>query len=86
MILGIIWIGVATNALSTWAQVNAQQRVGAARASIFYATQPVWAVVTAVLAGVDTLSLFEIIGGLLIVSASIVVAIADLGARKGQTE
>lgn len=82
-LIGILWIGGATNALSTWAQVNGQQRVGAARAAIFYAIQPVWAVFLSVLSGVDTLSFYEVIGGLLIVSGSILLATADGSIRSG---
>lgn len=78
-LLCILWIGMLTNALSTWVQITGQQRVGASRAAIFYATQPVWAVILSVLIGLDSLSTFEIIGGILIVSGSVLLAIADSG-------
>lgn len=80
-LLCIIWIGMATNAFATWAQISGQQRVGASRAAIFYATQPVWAVVLSVMIGLDTLSTFEVIGGMLIVSGSVLLALADNGMK-----
>lgn len=76
-VLGILWIGVATNAGSTWAQIVGQQRVGASKAAIFYASQPIWAAGLSVAAGLDTLSRNEIIGGALIIAGGLLLAAVD---------
>lgn len=73
----IVWIGAATTALATWAQVVGQQRVGPSRAAIFYATQPVWAVVIATSLGMDKLSVGELVGGGFIVAAGLTLAVAE---------
>lgn len=80
--VSIAWIGACTSGAATWAQVVGQARVGASRAAIFYATQPVWAAGLAVASGMDSLTSSEVVGGLLIVSGSMLLAITD-GATGG---
>lgn len=76
-VLGIIWIGFFTNAGSTWAQIVGQQRVGASKAAIFYASQPVWAAGLSIATGLDSLTVNEVIGGALIISGSLLLAAVD---------
>lgn len=76
-VLCIIWIGFAANALSTWAQIVGQQRVGASKAAIFYASQPVWAAGLSIASGLDSLSNNEIAGGAFIIAGSLLLAVVD---------
>lgn len=71
------WIGAATTALATWAQVVGQERVGPSRAAIFYASQPLFAAGLACAFGIDKLTPQEILGGGLIVVAGVLLAVGD---------
>ena len=82
----IFWIGSATTALATWAQVVGQKRIGPSRAAIFYATQPVWAVAIATSLGMDQLSVGELIGGGFIVAAGLTLALAEKAGNSTQTK
>lgn len=77
--VGLFWLGAATTVLATWAQVTGQRRVGASRAAVSYALQPLWAVLTAVGLGVDGAGGWELFGGALIMSAGLILAILDFG-------
>lgn len=76
-LLGILWIGVGTNAIATWIRMLGQQRVGASRSAIFYASQPVWAAALSAASGLDSLTLNEILGGFFIFGGSLLLAAVD---------
>lgn len=81
------WIGALTSALSTWAQVVGQERVGPSRAAVCYASQPLFAAGLACAVGIDRLTPQEVVGGGLIVAAGALLAIGDRrGKRRGDDE
>lgn len=73
-LIGALWVGGCTTSAATFLQVEGQARVGATRAAVFYASQPVWAALLSVLLQVDTLTVNEVLGGAMIVSAGVLVA------------
>lgn len=77
----IVWLGSATSALATWAQVAGQKRVGPSRAAVVYASQPVWATSLAVASGIDHPTQNEIVGGFLIVLAAIWTVLPSPGSK-----
>lgn len=81
------WIGAGTSALSTWAQVVGQERVGPSRAAVCYASQPLFAAGLACAFGIDRLTPQEVVGGALIVAAGALLAIGDRrDKRRGSDE
>lgn len=71
---GAAWVGGCTTSAATFLQVEGQGRVGATRAAVFYACQPVWAAFLSVALQVDSVRANEVIGGAMIVGASALVA------------
>lgn len=75
----VVWIGVFTTAVATWAQVVGQKRVGPSRAAVVYASQPVWAAALATGLGIDSLNAAEVFGGLLIAAAGLLALPEEAG-------
>jgi len=64
-----LWSGLAVNAIAPFLQVGGQQTVGAARAQIVYASQPLCAAILSFFALHETLEQNGLIGGFLFLSA-----------------
>lgn len=71
------WVGSFAASAATCMQVVGQRRVGANRAAVFYASQPVWTVIIALALRIDSITAREIIGGGMIVSAGILLSLTS---------
>jgi drug/metabolite transporter (DMT)-like permease len=80
VILALVLTGVFGTAIAFAAQTWAQKYTTATRAALLFALEPVFAVVTAILAGHEQLTVPVILGGTLILSGILVVELRPLRA------
>lgn len=71
--LCVMWIGIFTTALATAAQVEGQRRIGPSLSAVIYSCQPLFAAVMAFIVLGDRITLSEVVGGALVVTAGILV-------------
>ncbi|MBA8794334.1 drug/metabolite transporter (DMT)-like permease [Friedmanniella endophytica] len=71
----VLYLAVVAGALAMFLQTWAQARVGATRAAVVMAMEPVWAAAFAITLGSDRLSVRIVIGGLAILAAMYLVEI-----------
>ena len=72
-----LWSGIAINAVAPFLQVGGQQAVGATRAQVVYASQPLWAALLSLCLLGETLGKEGLIGGALFLSAMLLAATAE---------
>lgn len=68
--LGVLYLGLACSVFAFLAQMWAIRRTSAARASLLMGTEPIWAVLTGVTLGAETLGVIGALGAVLIVAAT----------------
>src|SRR5699024_2620687 len=68
----LLYLGLATTALTTWLQTWGQRFIGAAEAAVIYTLEPVWAAVFAVVILAEFIGLLGWLGALLICIATLV--------------
>ena len=73
----VLWSGLVINALVPFLQVSGQQIVGASRAQVVYASQPLWAAILSFVLLGETLGEKGMMGGFLFLSAIFLAASAD---------
>jgi len=73
-----LWSGLAINAVAPFLQVGGQQAVGATRAQVVYASQPLWAALLSLCLLGETLNEDGLIGGALFLSAMFLASTAEL--------
>lgn len=73
-----LWSGIAINAVAPFLQVGGQQAVGATRAQVVYASQPLWASLLSLCFLGETLSKDGLIGGALFLSAMFLASTSEL--------
>lgn len=72
-----LWSGVAINAIAPFLQVGGQQAVGATRAQVVYASQPLWAAMLSFVLLGECLDTTGLIGGTLFLVAVFLAATAE---------
>uniref|UniRef100_A0A7S3V8P1 EamA domain-containing protein n=1 Tax=Chaetoceros debilis TaxID=122233 RepID=A0A7S3V8P1_9STRA len=72
-----LWSGLAVNAVAPFLQVSGQQAVGASRAQVVYASQPLWASLLSWIMLKETLGQDGMIGGSLFLVAIAIAATAE---------
>jgi drug/metabolite transporter (DMT)-like permease len=72
-----LWSGLAINAIAPFLQVSGQQAVGASRAQVVYASQPLWASILSFILLHETLGQNGMIGGALFLTAIFLSASAE---------
>lgn len=72
-----LWSGLAVNAVAPFLQVSGQQAVGASRAQVVYASQPLWASLLSWIMLKETLGQDGMIGGSLFLVAIALAATAE---------
>eukprot|EP00551_Chaetoceros_affinis_P009970 CAMPEP_0203668148 /NCGR_PEP_ID=MMETSP0090-20130426/4841_1 /ASSEMBLY_ACC=CAM_ASM_001088 /TAXON_ID=426623 /ORGANISM="Chaetoceros affinis, Strain CCMP159" /LENGTH=396 /DNA_ID=CAMNT_0050532505 /DNA_START=592 /DNA_END=1781 /DNA_ORIENTATION=- len=73
----VLWSGLIINALVPFLQVSGQQTIGASRAQVVYASQPLWASIMSFFLLGETLGESGLVGGFLFLSAIFLAASAD---------
>ena len=73
-----LWSGIAINAVAPFLQVGGQQAVGATRAQVIYASQPLWAALLSLCLLGETLDERGLIGGTLFLSAMFIASKTEL--------
>ncbi len=73
----VLWSGLVINALVPFLQVSGQQIVGASRAQVVYASQPLWAAILSFVLLGETLGEKGMAGGLLFLTAIFLAASAE---------
>jgi drug/metabolite transporter (DMT)-like permease len=72
-----LWSGLAINAVCPFLQVGAQQAVGATRAQVVYASQPLWAAILSYLFLNEVVGPEGLVGGALFLGAMFLAATAE---------
>ncbi len=73
----VMWSGLIINALVPFLQVSGQQTIGASRAQVVYASQPLWASIMSFFLLGETLGQNGLMGGFLFLSAIFLAASAE---------
>lgn len=73
-----LWSGIVINAVAPFLQVGGQQAVGATRAQVIYASQPLWAALISLCLLGETLDQRGFIGGTLFLSAMFIASKTEL--------
>lgn len=68
----LLYLGLATTALTTWLQTIGQRRINAPEAAVIYSLEPVWAAVFAFLILSERLGLLGLLGAGLICGATLI--------------
>ena len=75
--LASLWSGLAINAIAPFLQVGGQQAVGATRAQVVYASQPLWAALLSLCLLGETLGKNGLIGGGMFLSAMFIASTTE---------